>query len=188
MTEPHHHVFNALQQAVIRGVKIEAILPHLVQKKIIPEADTKRYESNPQNGMKILISYLRNRSYETFLDFTECIFLAQKESPAKAQSTIIDSMIMAVQDFDQRNNTTHAQGIIDIQQKYMKQVTEEPETEVKQPLVVEKEETEDVPSPLAEMPLTGGKSLSESRIQLYQYHCMVLLSTQVSPCQLDSSM
>lgn len=144
MTEPHHHVFNALQQAIIRGVKVEALLPHLVHKKAIPESDIRRYEAHPKNGIKILISYLRNQSYNTFLDFVECIFLAQKDSPAKVQSTVVDSMIVAVQDFDQRKSTAHAKKIIDIQQKYMKQVAigDEADTKVELPVMEEKEASE----------------------------------------------
>ena len=138
MTQPHHHVFNALQQAIIKGVKIEAVLYHLVDRKVIPENDKERYEKNPKNGMKILISFLRNQSYETFLDFVECIFLAQKDAPpSKVQITIVDSMIKAVQDFDQRNNSNHAKSIIDIQYKYMKRDTEEVETKEEQPLAAE---------------------------------------------------
>ena len=125
MTEPHHHVFNAVQKDILKGVKILAVLPYLVEKKVIPESQAEWYESQPKNGMKILISYLRNQSYETFLDFVECIFLAQRDSPAKVQSTVVGSMTAAVQDFDQRNSTTHAERIISIQQKYMKQVEEE---------------------------------------------------------------
>lgn len=138
MTEPHHHVFNAVQQDILRGVKILAVLPHLVDKKVIPESQVEWYAGQPKNGMKILISYLRNQSYETFLNFVECIFLAQRDSPAQVQSTVVRSMTAAVQDFDQRNNTTHAERIIDIQQKYMKQVEEEA-TKVVEPVVEERE-------------------------------------------------
>ncbi len=164
MAQPHHHIFNALQQAIIKKVKIEAVLPHLVQKKVIPESDIKKYEGNFKNGMKILINYLRNRSYETFLDFAECIFLAQKEP---SETKIVDSMIKAVQEFDQRNNSTHAQRIADIQQKYTKLVVEETETEVKQPLVVEKE---DIPSSLEEAPLIGGKDCM-GELFIHSCHC-----------------
>lgn len=153
MTQPHHHVINALQQAIIRGVKIDAILPHLIEKEVIPEANVQLYQSQQpksNNGMKILISYLRNQSYETFLGFTECIFLAQRDAPSKVQSTVVDSMIIAVQDFDRQNSTTHAQSIVDIQQKYMKKIAEETDPGVEQPLV------EDISSPSEEV-LSGGK-------------------------------
>lgn len=145
MTQPHHHVFNALQQVIIKSVKIEAILGSLVEKKVITASDASRYKDKPKNGMKILISYLRNRSFETFLDFVECIFLAQGEAPSKVQSVpVVESMIIAVQDFDQRNNTTHTERLVAIQEKYLKQkeeVVEEAEHTVEQPTAPSESET-----------------------------------------------
>ena len=134
-TAPHHRVYYALQQAISREVKVEAILPHLINKKVIQESDINRYKDpQPKKGTKLLLSYLRSRSYETFLDFIECILLAQRDAP------IVDSIKVVVQEFDEQNNTNHAQRIADIQQKYMKQqVAEETETKIEEHLIEERE-------------------------------------------------
>lgn len=118
MTQPHHHVFNALQQSIIKGLTND-IFEHLVLKGVIPESDVEsRYET--RNGIKILIGYLRNRSFEDFLLFVECIFLSQQQDPSKSKgSTLVESMVRAVQDFDQRNNTNYSERIIAVQSKYL---------------------------------------------------------------------
>ena len=122
MTQPHHHVFNALSQGITKSVKIDAILTHLSDKRVIPENFVSTLKS--KNGMKILISYLRNRSFKTFLVFVECIFLAQGDAPSKVQSvSIVESMIKAVKDFDERNSTSYAKDIEVIEQKYIKQIS-----------------------------------------------------------------
>ncbi len=119
MSEPHHHVFNALQQAITKSVKTQNVIGHLIQKGVIKENDRNTYASS-KNGMKILIAFLRNKNYDTFLEFVDSIYLAQKDSPSTVQSTIVDSIIMAVQDFDQRNDKNHAERVIAIQNKHMK--------------------------------------------------------------------
>lgn len=127
-SEPHHHVFYLCEAAIIRGVKIEAVLDHLIEKKVVPKSDIPRYSDKPKNGMKILIGYLKNRSFQTFLDFVECILLAQWDAPSKAQSmTVVDSIIKAVEDFDQRNDTSWTDDVRAIQQKYIKIVLEHEE-------------------------------------------------------------
>lgn len=126
MTLPHHHVFNALQQSIIKSVDIQAILPHLVSNKVIPVADLPRYES--KNGMKILIGFLRNQTYEDFLKFVECIFLTQRDDPSKSKAApVVDYMIRAVQDFDQREKKSYAKEIIAVKLKYMSLVVGEEE-------------------------------------------------------------
>lgn len=128
-SQPHHHVFYLCEQAIIRSVKIEAVLHHLIDKKVVPESDIPRYSDKPKNGMKILIGYLKNRSFQTFLEFVECILLAQGEDPSKAQSvTVVESIIKAVEEFDLRNDTHWADDVIAIQQKYMKFMIEHEES------------------------------------------------------------
>ena len=130
MTEPHHHVFRSLRHAIIASVKIEAILDHIISKNIIKRSEVQIYKS--KNGMNRLLSLLRNRDYETFLSFVDCIFLAQKDPLSKVQSVpIVDSIVRVVQDFDQLNKTSYASKVIDIQQTYLKQSQTET---VEQPL------------------------------------------------------
>lgn len=119
-TNPHHHVFYLLQTALIRSVGIKALLPLLVERKVVPEEDASLYDKQ-QNGMKILIFYLKNQSFETFLDFVECILLAQEKAPSKVQSvTVVDSIIKALKEFDEKNSTSHAETVVAIQKKYLK--------------------------------------------------------------------
>lgn len=90
----------------------------MVSNKVIPEADLPRYES--KSGMKILIGFLRNKTYEDFLKFVECIFLTQRDDPSKSKALpVVESMIRAVQDFDQREGTNCAEKITAIKKKYM---------------------------------------------------------------------
>lgn len=50
----------------------------------------------------------------------ECIFLTQREDPSKSKALpVIDSIIKAVEDFDQRMNTGFAAKVIAIKSTYM---------------------------------------------------------------------
>ena len=70
MAQPHHHVFNCIHNVIEKDVKVADVAEHLVDKKIIKAADVSRYKSKPKNrGMVALVQLLRNRSFETFLDF-----------------------------------------------------------------------------------------------------------------------
>ena len=123
MSEPHHYVFYVLNKDIIKCVKMEAVLGHLVSKKVIPDSDVALYRDRPRSGMNILIGYLKNQSFETFLSFVECIFEGQRDAPAKVQAVpVVESMIRAVQDFDAKNQTTHAERVVVIQEKYLKQL------------------------------------------------------------------
>lgn len=120
--QPHHYVFDLLMSAIIRSVKIEAILQHLIGRGVVSslsEAELSRL-GRSKNGMKILIGHLKNKGFDTFLGFVECIFLAQGEDPSKAQSvTIVGSIIRAVEEYDQRKDTSFAGSVVAIQQKYL---------------------------------------------------------------------
>ena len=112
MTMPHHYVFHVLNKEIIKCVRVEAILEHLVSKKVIPDSDVAIYRDRPRSGMKILIGYLRNQSFETFLSFVECIFEAQRDAPAKVKAVpVVESMIRAVQDFDEREQSSYTERL-----------------------------------------------------------------------------
>lgn len=122
MSEPHHYVFILLKQEIIRSVQIEAVLHHLIERKVVPASHISRYSDKPNNGMKILVGYLQNRSFEKFLEFVECILLAQGEDPSKAQSvTVVDWIVKALEKYDQRNDTCWVEYVAVIQQRYLKQ-------------------------------------------------------------------
>lgn len=179
MGEPHHHVFNALQQVIIRNVKIQSIFPHLVEKQVVPASDAPHYSGKPKNGMKILISYLRNQSFETFLNFVECIFLAQRDTPSQATAVpVVESIVRAVEDFDTRKKTSHAKTIVAIQHKYLKQFRAETkeeqspgttEVEAAQETSVSESHDEELPTPTEEapsaFPAVGGECLYNTLIQ-----------------------
>ena len=130
MTQPHHDVFNRIHSLIEKDVKVADVAEHLVEKKIIKADDVSRYKSKPKNrGMVALVQLLRNRSFETFLDFVECIFLAQGAPPGKLKSIpVVESIIVAVQEFDKQHQSSHADRVIAVQEKYMQ--TEPHEDEV----------------------------------------------------------
>ena len=134
---PHQFVFDVLTQDIIKSVKVEAVLTHLLVREVITRRDFDRYIKQPKNGMKILIGYLRDKTYDTFLEFVECIFLAQGDDPSKVQSVpVVESMILALQDLDKRQQTTYTEQLVAVKEKYLKQfeagiVAEEQSTEAK---------------------------------------------------------
>ena len=164
---PHKHVFDCLKHVIIKNVKIKSIIPHLVEKGVVPESDSPLYLDKPKNGMKILISYLRNQSFETFLNFVECIFLGQGDVPSEATAaSVVESMVKAVEDFDTRNKTSHAEAIVAIQHKYLKQfqaeakVEQSPEiTEVQESVSEYEDATPTEEPPVLSLPAVGGECL-----------------------------
>ena len=101
MSQPHHHVFNALKREIIRGVPIHPLFPMLFEKGVIKEENARMFDSKA-NGMKILTSYLGNQDFDTFLKFFECICEVQdnEECFKKMDVSIVDSIISVVEDFD----------------------------------------------------------------------------------------
>ena len=128
MTQPHHHVFNVLEQEITRGVCIEPLLPLLLQKGVIQQSNKSMFESS-KNGMRILVGYLRSKDYDTFVRFVECIYEAH-QSPGgsiKIYVPIVKSIKQIVTDFDSRHNTQHVLKIgeiIDINEKVASLVKE----------------------------------------------------------------
>ena len=128
MTQPHHHVFNVLEQEISRGVVIEPLLPLLLQKGVIQQSNKTMFESR-KNGMRILVGYLRSKDYDTFVRFVECIYEAQQspEGSSKIYLPIVKSIKQIVTDFDSRHNTQHVlkiDEIIDINEKVASLVKE----------------------------------------------------------------
>lgn len=105
MSQPHHFVFNELQRAIQASVPIEPLLPYLLKKEIIKETDVKKFSG--KNGMRNLTSALRNKSYETFVRFVECIIEAGSSDPS-VKLSIVQPIEKAVVQFDKEHGTTHA--------------------------------------------------------------------------------
>ena len=103
MSQPHHHVFNALQREIFRSVPFEVLRPILLQNGVIPPSIDQSCDKG--NGMRIVVGYLRNEGFDKFLKFVECICIA-KDSP-RVEKRILDSILSVLQDFDAKNSTQH---------------------------------------------------------------------------------
>ena len=124
MSEPHHYVLISLRTAIIRNVKLEAVLQHMVKRKVVPKS---QYFGKPKskNGMNYLIGYLQNKSFDEFLGFVECILIAQGADPSKAQSvTIVDSIVKALKEYDSKDGTCWVDYVTEIRQRYVKEQPE----------------------------------------------------------------
>ena len=69
-----------------------------------------------KNGMKRLTSQLRNRDFDTFLKFVECILRAGSENP-KINLSIVESIQRAIANFDERNGTSHASLVLRLKEQ-----------------------------------------------------------------------
>ena len=114
MSQPHHHVFNALQSEIYRSVPFEVLRPILLQEGVVPPSIDQSCDK--ENGMRIVVGYLRNKGYEKFLKLVECMCTAQDPIVEKR---ILDSMLSAVQDFDAKNSTQHSAQVKQIIGEYI---------------------------------------------------------------------
>ena len=165
MAQPHHHVCNILRGALIKEFKWGDIRPHLEERKAIPENVIKRCDSKPKKGTEVALSYVRNQTYETFLKFAECLFLTQIDITCSVESKVVNSLIEAVEDFDQEKGTDYSKRLIDLRQKYTKHVTGEAEVQEKHTKQVTKA---DVKKP----PLVASSSLLGSKYKLNSQVCL----------------
>ena len=123
MTQPHHHVFNVLQQEINRCVPVEPLLPLLLQNKVIKLEEASLFQG--KNSMKFLTGYLRQRNYETFLGFVKCICEASEsfEGAGKIEFAVVKSIQQIVTDFDAQHDTQHVKQIDIILAHYFKKST-----------------------------------------------------------------
>ena len=121
MSQCHHHVFNVLQREIYRAIPFEGLRPILLELGVIPHSLDK--ECNTKNGMKIVVGYLRNQDFETFLKFVECVYAA-REANATVEKQILDSIFSAVQDFDVKKCTHYSSQVEKIMKRFQtKKVT-----------------------------------------------------------------
>ena len=122
MSQPHHHVFNALQRSIIRSCPVEELIPLLVEKGVIKKENVGMFKS--KNGMKILTSYVRNQDFDTFLKFVECLCEVEEseEGFKKLEISTVDSILSVVEDFDAKHpeSAGNAEKIKKIIQKWRK--------------------------------------------------------------------
>lgn len=139
MSEPHHHVYNALQREIYRSVPAEQLLPMLLDKGVVQQKLADQIRMSPF-GTKILVGYLRNQDFETFLKFLECICIAHEtpEGGSKVEKPIVMTIRSVVADFDQRNDTKYTAEVDEIIHRFQKLSTlDEPEqsTSLEEPTV-----------------------------------------------------
>ena len=120
MSEPHHHVFNALQGKIYRSAPFEVLRPILLKQGVIPSSIDERCDTT--NGIKIVVGYLRNEGFDKFLKFVECLCIARDKNP-KVDKQILGSILSAVKDFDVRNSTEHHVQVEKIIKRFQKQAT-----------------------------------------------------------------
>ena len=93
----------------------------MLERGVIPHSLDRQCDT--KNGMKIVVGYLRNQDFETFLKFVECICVA-REANAKVEKQILDSIFSAVQDFDVKKSTHCSSQVEKIMERFQtKKVT-----------------------------------------------------------------
>ena len=114
MSQCHHHVFNALQREICSKIPIE-VRPILLERGVIPPSLDRLCST--KDWIKIVIGYLRNKDFETFLKFLECICIA-RDATARPDKRILVSIFRVVQDFDARNSTKHSVQVEQIMKQF----------------------------------------------------------------------
>lgn len=125
MTQPHHFVFNELDSVIRKSAKIEHLLPLLVKRKVISDSLQQQCRVAGKQGMKFLTSYLRNKDFDTFITFLECIQEAADEHPGEVKVTVLENIHEAVKHFDKRSQggvqTNYADRIPGVKKKSVTQ-------------------------------------------------------------------
>ena len=119
MSQCHHHVINALQRVICSNIPNE-VRPILLERGVIPPSLDRL--CNTKDWIKIVIGYLRDKDFETFLKFVECICIA-RGATARPDKRILDSIFSVVQDFDARNSTQHSVQVEQIMKQFEKKAT-----------------------------------------------------------------
>ena len=122
MSQPHHFVFNELQRVIQKCVPIEPLIPFLLEKKIIKETDLPKFRT--KNGMKYLTSFLRNRDFDVFVNFVDCITAAGARDPS-VNLSIVTSIQSAVEGFDRSHGTSHSAQLSGLKHQQKQEPTTE---------------------------------------------------------------
>ena len=115
MSQPHHFLFNELQRAIQKCVPVDPLIPFLLEKNVIKKEDIAKY-TDPKVGMKRLTSSLRNKDFDTFVKFVDCICAAGYKDPS-VKLSIVSSIRSALEVFDKDNNTSFASRISGLKQQ-----------------------------------------------------------------------
>ena len=119
MSDCLHYVFDALQREICRLIPIE-MRPILLKRGVIPPSLDRL--CNKTNWIKVVVGYLQDKDFDTFLKFVECICIA-RNATARPDKQILDSILSVVQDFDARNSTQHSVQVDEIMKQFQKKAT-----------------------------------------------------------------
>ena len=172
MSQPHHFVFNELQKAIQKCVPIEPLIPLLLEKKIIKDADLPKFRA--KHGMKYLTSFLRNKDFDVFVSFVDCIITAGRRDPS-VNLSIVTSIQGAIEGFDRSHGTSHSAQISGLKHQQKRSAATTPQQTLLHPLpstseTAEQEmsidtqavqETPSLQSNQGTAPLVSGKSNNE---------------------------
>lgn len=116
MSQPHHFVFNELQRQICKEVPFDLIKSHLLSRGVVKEENLSLYTSNPKRAMRTLTSLLRNKGFDVFVDFIQCIVDAEVELEQRGSSetvdfSIVETIQLAVEHFDSSHGSNHADRI-----------------------------------------------------------------------------
>ena len=121
MSEPHHHVFNAIQPQIQEGVptkQIQPLLDLLVQNGVIKKA---MVPVAKRAGIKVVCGYLRNQDFETFLKFVECLCKICSDKPGEFMKTIppaLNSIVEVTKHYDSEYNSEYTERVTAIMEQY----------------------------------------------------------------------
>ena len=112
MSQPqvHHFIFHALHYAIYSSVPpVKELLDSLCEHGLIKEDEKEKY-SDKKKGIKRLISKLRNRNFDNFVEFVKCILEAADKS-SKVSGTIVNSIRGAAEEYDEIYGSNYMQKI-----------------------------------------------------------------------------
>ena len=102
MSEVHHFVLSELKTGIVQSVPIKPLLSSLLQHKIINHEEEKNLKG--KKGMRVLISKLHKKDFQTFTTFVQCILEAGGED-CSVNTTIVNCIRGAAENFDSMHNT-----------------------------------------------------------------------------------
>ena len=121
MTEPHHHVFYAVQptiQECLPKKVIQPLLKLLVQNGVIKQSLVPLAE---RTGIKVVCGYVRNQNFETFLKFVECMCKLCSDQPDELVKNIppaLNSIVEATKHYDSDYNSGYTKRVTAIMEQY----------------------------------------------------------------------
>ena len=114
MSEPHHYVFNELERTIWKEIPFDLLKPHLLARGVVSDELVSKCTARPKRAVKILTSVLRNKNFDVFVDFVQCIIDAELDAEQGSETvdfSVVDSITSAVKHFDSTHESHHADKI-----------------------------------------------------------------------------